>query len=134
MVPDRGFTKQLKALDPNLEVVWDWGAGKWEIWCFPENTDAYHVTTVQTKGRSYRELGADVLLKLQMNMKLGPDAILKYLEECDEQIRRRKQEEFREKIQSIAIDTFWNVNTKFLQVPKEYLINPTGAGKLREVV
>ena len=36
MVPDRGFKKQLKAIDKELDVVWDWGSEKWEIWKFPE--------------------------------------------------------------------------------------------------
>ena len=63
MVPDKGFTKQLKKIDPELEVCWDWGAEKWEIWCFPtDGRDAYMVTRVQAKGKSYRELGQDVLM------------------------------------------------------------------------
>ena len=77
MVPDRGFRRQLKSLDKTLEVVWDWGAEKWEIWCFPEGERLpYHVTTVQTKYRTYRELGADVLVSLQQSMQLGYDNII----------------------------------------------------------
>ena len=31
MVADLGFKKQLQALDPELDVVWDWGSARWEI-------------------------------------------------------------------------------------------------------
>ena len=98
MVRDRGLRKQVKALDPTLEVVWDWGAEKWEIWCVPEGERLpYHVTTVQTKDRSYRELGADILVALQQTMQLGYDNIIKYLDEHNDQILRRKRQEFMDK-------------------------------------
>ena len=73
MVADVGFKKQLWALDPELDIVWDWAAGKWEIWKFPgqqkkkikdlQDPKAKHVTTIQTKDRKFRELGADILLR-----------------------------------------------------------------------
>ena len=107
MVPDRGFRKQLKTLDPTLEVVWDWGAEKWEIWCMPEGGKLpYHVTTIQTKNRSYRELGADVLVSLQQSMQLGYDNIIKYLDEHNEQIQRRKRRDFLDKIEWSTRDNF----------------------------
>jgi len=74
MVADVGFKKQLWALDPELDTVWDWGSNKWEIWRFPGqakkkvkriDNKAFHMLTVQTQGRTFRELGADILLKLQ---------------------------------------------------------------------
>ena len=67
MTPDKGFVKQLKMLDKEFEVVWDWSSEKWEIWKFPKEfgKEPYHVTTVQTKDKNYRELGADILLQLQ---------------------------------------------------------------------
>ena len=107
MVPDRGFLKQLKVLDPTLEVVWDWGAEKWEIWCFP--TDGrlpYHVTTVQTTNRSYRELGADLLVSLQQAMHLGYDNVIKYLDEHNNQILRRKRQSFLDKVQWATRDNY----------------------------
>ena len=67
MKPDKGFVKQLKKLNKDFEVVWDWASEKWEIWSFPKELgrDPYHVTTVQGKNKTYRELGADILLNLQ---------------------------------------------------------------------
>ena len=107
MVPDRGFLRQLKALDSTLEVVWDWGAEKWEIWCFPKDGKLpYHVTTVQTKNRSYRELGADILVSLQQTMQLGYDSIIKYLDEHNNQILRRKRQDFTDKIQWAVRDNY----------------------------
>lgn len=134
MIPDRGFTKELKILDKDLEVVWDWGSEKWEIWKFPEGQPGYHVTTVQTTGRTYKELGADVLLNLQMNIQLGPENVIKYLEEHEEQLRRRRMEEFRAKIDAIARETFINIHCKIIQVPEKYKIEPTQTQKIVGVV
>ena len=111
MVPDRGFRKQLKALDKTLEVVWDWGAAKWEIWCFPDDGKLpYHVTTVQTKNRTYRELGADVLVSLQQSMHLGYENIIKYLDEHNEQIMRRKRQDFLDKISWVTRDNYMTIH------------------------
>lgn len=125
MVPDRGFSKQLHILDPELEVAWDWGSEKWEIWRFPKDgTAAFHVMTVQTKDRGYRELGADVLLKLQWGdpARFTKKQLIDYFDELDKQERRRKAEAFREKIRAIAMDSFINIHCKIIQVPKEYSV------------
>lgn len=106
MVPDRGFVKQLKKLDENLEVVWDWGSEFWEIWDFPKEGEPYMVTRVQTKDRNYRELGADILLSIQKSMFLGIDKILEYIDEQNAQIQRRKRQEFIDKIQWISRDNY----------------------------
>lgn len=125
MIPDAGFTKQLHCLDKEYEVAWDWGSEKWEIWKFPRNgDDAYCVQVVQTKDKSYKELGADVLLKLQAGRleRFEPGQLVKYFEEMDKQVRRRKEKEFREKIKDIALDSFYNIHCMKIQVPKEYAI------------
>lgn len=126
MIPDRGFKKQLKAIDSELDVVWDWGSEKWEIWKFPEDsTEPFHVTTVQTKKKSYKELSADVLLQLQRwhPSKVGAKELLAYLEETEEQVRRRKMREFKNKIEAIANETFDYVRGVVkLQVPRKYKI------------
>lgn len=125
MVPDRGFTKQLHALDDELEVGWDWGLEKWEIWRFPKNgEEAYHIMTVQTKGRKYRELGADILLKLR---ELDPNRFssgqyVEYFEEMDNQVRRRKMKDFKDLIHDIALDSFLNIHCKIIQVPQKYAV------------
>lgn len=127
MVPDKGFKKQLKMLRESYDVVWDWGAAKWEIWDFPtDGREAYHVATVQTKDRSYREVGQDVLLQLQKGELLGQQYTLSqlcnYFDELDNQVRRRKAKEFSDKIKDIARDTFINIHCKIITVPREYSI------------
>lgn len=125
MLPDKGFLKQLKLLKKSYEVVWDWGMEKWQIWDFPKNGGLPgHVATVQTKDRGYRELGADVLLKLQAGdpNKFSVDELCAYFDEMDNQVRRKRMKEFRAKIESIAHDTFTNIHCKIIQVPKEFSV------------
>ncbi len=119
MVPDRGFTKQLKCLDPELGVVWNWGQNIWEIWRFPKDKkDSHHVLSVRTKGKTYRELGTDILLKLQESWQLGNltvNQLASYLDELDNQVQRRKAKDFSDKIQDIARETM-NFASGVLQV------------------
>jgi len=125
MVPDKGFTKQLKCLDPEFDVVWDWGSEKWEIWKFPTDTgrEDHHVLTVQTKGKTYRELGSDILVKLQAGQvwnRYSVDQLCDYLEELDNQVRRRKAKDFQNKIESITLETFnYARGVLQIQVPRE---------------
>lgn len=127
MVPDRGFVKQLKKLCPTFEVVWDKGAKKWEIWDFPEQIEPYMVMRVGTKEKSYRELSTDILLQLQKNIffqnNFTTKQICDYLDEMDNQVQRRKEKDFRNRIQSIAKDTFLHVyGTPLVSVPRQYKI------------
>ncbi len=119
MVPDRGFQKQLKCLDEELDVVWNWGQDIWEVWRFPKDgKDAHHVLSVRTKGKTYRELGADILLQLQEGWQLGNlsvNQLASYLDELDNQVIRRKAKDFSEKINAIARDTM-NYASGVLQV------------------
>jgi len=122
MVPDKGFTKQLKILDPELEVAWDWGSAKWEIWRFPKDgTSAFHIMTVQTKDMTYRELGADVLLKLQAGdpARFSKGELVRYLDELDAQDRRRKEMDFKNLLRDIATDSWANIHCKIIQVPEK---------------
>ena len=124
MVPDKGFAKQLKALDPELRAVWDWGSTKWEIWRFPEDgKDSSHVMTVETKGKNYRELGTDILLKVR---EADPwrfpstKALIAYFEELDNQVQRRQAKDFKNKIESIAKETFnYAQGIMQVQVPRK---------------
>jgi len=126
MVPDRGFTKQLKKLNEDYEVVWDWGSAKWEIWEFPsDGREAYHVLTVETQDKEYRQLGADILLKLQQidPKKIGAKEILAYLEEMDAQERRKRRQAFKDRIESISRETFsYAMGILQVAVPREYSI------------
>ncbi len=122
MVPDRGFTKQLAALDKELKVLWDWGSEKWEIWRFPrDGKEAFHCLTVQTKDKNYRELGSDILLKLQASdpWRYSLKDLIRYFDEMDNQILRRKRKKFKQKMKDIAMDTFVNIHCKIIQVPEK---------------
>ena len=136
MTPDKGFTKQLKKLDKDLEVMWDWGSEVWEIWCFPtDGRGDYLVTRVMGKGKSYRELGQDVLLNIQMHMSIGPENILDYLDEHNNQLERRKAKDFKNKIRDMALDAFTPLFEYSIQVPKDYdKIEKTGVQKILEVI
>jgi len=141
-VADVGFKKQLWALDPELDVVWDWGAGKWEIWRFPGQEKkknkvidhrAFHVMTVQTKDRTFSELGADILLKLQAGdtRRYSLKQLCDYFDQMDENIRRAKERELRNKIESIALETFdFARGVLKVQVPRSFKIQRAIVGEM----
>jgi len=124
MVPDWGFTKQLHALDPELDVVWNWGKDKWEIWRFPrDGREPFHMITVQTKNKTYRELGADILLKLQEGdpHRYTLKELINYFEEMDRQAERRRAAELRDKIRTLAKETNrYARGILTVQVPRVY--------------
>ena len=126
MKPDKGFVKQLKKLNKDFEVVWDWASEKWEIWSFPKELgrDPYHVTTVQGKNKTYRELGADILLNLQWGKpgRFTLKELTDYFDEMDNQNRRRKMKDFKNKIGDITRETKTYVNTMLFQVPRSMSI------------
>ena len=141
MVASVGFKKQLWALDPRLDVVWNWAKAKWEIWSFPGqekkvkkrfDEKALHIMTVQTKGRTFRELGADVLLKLQAGdtTKYTLKQLVAYFDQMDDNIMKAKEKELRNKVKDIALDTFDYVRGVVkLQVPRSYKLGRTIAGE-----
>ena len=117
MVADVGFKKQLWALDPELDVVWDWAGCKWEIWKFPGqagravkrvNHLAHHIMTIQTSKRTFRELGADIILKLQLGdtHKYSLKQLVSYFDKMDDNITRAKAKAFQNHIEAISLDTF----------------------------
>ena len=132
MVADIGFKKQLWTLDPELDIVWDWGSSKWEIWRFPGQAKkkvkrmdhkAFHMMTVQTQKRTFRELGADILLKLQVGdpTRYSLNELCAYFDQLDDNIQRAKEKDFRNKMRDVVFDTFDYVRgvTK-IQVPLKY--------------
>ena len=125
MIPDKGFTKQLKTLNKDFEVVWNWLYHRWEIWEMRTELQPYCVMAIQNKDRSYRELGQDILLHLQQNIhfqnSFTANEIVNYLAELDNQVRRRKMRDFQNKIQSIALDTRQYIHNQVVQVPANYL-------------
>ena len=132
MVADIGFKKQLWALDKRLDVVWNWAKRKWEIWSFPGqegvkkkkfDSRSRHVMTVQTKNRTFRELGADILLKLQAGdtTKYTLKELVAYFDQMDANVQRAKERELRNKIRDIALETFdYTRGVLKLQVPRTY--------------
>lgn len=135
MVPDRGFTKQLKCLNPEFDVVWDWGSANWEIWRFPKEKEKEpnHVMTIRTANKTYRELGADILLKLQEGrqlLELSLNQLTNYFDEMDNQVERRKAQDFKNKIESITKETQqYARGVLSIQVPKKFKIARVIGGK-----
>jgi len=137
MVADIGFKKQLWALDPELDVVWDWASQKWEIWRFPGQAKkvtkvmdhrAKHMMTVQTDDRSFRELGADILLTLQKSdpTKYTLNELCDYFDRMDDNIRRAKERELSNMISAITLETFdWVRGVLKVQVPFKYQVSPS---------
>lgn len=132
MVADVGFKKQLWALDPRLDVVWNFQKCKWEIWSFPGQEKkvkkvfddrAILIMTVQTQGRTFRELGADIFLNLQAGdtTKYSLKQLVAYFDQMDDNIQRAKERELRARIKDIALETFdYTRGVLKLQVPREY--------------
>ena len=110
-------------LDKHLDVMWNWVNENWSIWYFPDDFGAepYHVTTVCGKGKSYRELGQDILLSIQqaLTFRADPDKLLDYIEEHNNQIRRRREKDFKDKIRQISKETYNYVHGVLqVQVPR----------------
>ncbi len=129
MAPDKGFTKQLKKLNPDYEVVWNWGWEKWAIWCWKQFEEPYDVLTVQTKDKNYRKVGQDIIIKLTEYSwkRYSAKELADYFDEMDRQEQRRKEKDFMNKIESITLDTFrWQVGIPQFQVPKQYLVDERG--------
>jgi hypothetical protein len=144
-VADIGFKKQLWTIDPELDVVWDWGSKKWEIWKFPGqpkklkkkmDTQAHHVMTIQTQNRSFRELGADVLLRLQQinPERVGYKELFDYFDKMDDNLKRAKAKALEEKIGSISKEVDWLFRGHRSQVPKNYIINVPKSQKVLGVL
>ena len=136
MIADLGFKKQLWALDAELDVVWDWAGSKWEIWKFPGqgkkkvkrmDWKSYHVMTIQTKKRTFRELGADILLKLQLGdpHRYTLKEFVAYFDQLDENVRRAKQKKFEDEMYARHAETFWYHRGLRKSVPQSYSLKPS---------
>lgn len=136
-VADVGFKKQLWALDPEYDVVWDWASGKWEIWKFPgqalkkyknpADPKAFHVMTVQTQDRSFRELGADIILHLQQwsMSRWSAKQLADYFDQMDDNIIRARERDTMNKLEAIRLETDLFVRgVPISQVPFNYQVKP----------
>jgi hypothetical protein len=115
-VGDVGFKKQLWTLDPELDVVWNNIINRWEIWKFPGQKNrkikaldprAKFVMAVQTKNRTFRELGADILLQLQEFSfeRFTVKQLCEYLDKQDDNIRRAKRKQLEDNITAMIKET-----------------------------
>lgn len=133
-VADLGFKKQLWALDPELDVVWDWASSRWEIWRFPGqqkkkvkriDNKSYHIMTVQTQGRTFRELGADIILKLQKGdtHRFSTKELIRYFDQMDKNVQRERRRKMRDQISSRSKEVAWYLygNPYRAQVPKRFM-------------
>lgn len=130
MVADIGFKRQLQALDPELDIVWN--GAKWEIWRFPgqgkklkkiASKRAVHVMTVQTSGRSFRELGADILLKLQAGdtRRFSTKELCDYFDKLDDNIERAKRKRVEDWFDSRRREVAWFTRGLRVSVPRRFL-------------
>ena len=130
MVADVGFKRQLSALDPELDIVWN--GTKWEIWRFPGQgkrvkkvigSKAVHVMTVQTMGRTFRELGADILLTLRKGdlTKYTLKEICNYFDAMDDNIQRAKAKKMENWFTDRRKEVDWYTRGLRLNVPKRFL-------------
>jgi hypothetical protein len=131
MVADIGFKKQLWALDSELDIVWDWAAKKWEIWRFPGqarslrkhlDVKAHHVLTIQTQQRTFREIGADILLKLQQSdpTRYSLNELVAYFDKMDDNLKRSKERNLVNTIESIGNEVRWFFRGLRVQVPRRF--------------
>lgn len=130
MVADIGFKRQLRALDPELDVVWS--GSKWEIWRFPGQKErvkkiaskrATHVMTVQTRKRTFRELGADILLKLQAGdlRKYSVKEINDYFDAMDDNIQRAKMKKIENMLEDRRKEFEWYGKGLRVSIPERFL-------------
>jgi len=122
MIPDPSFIRQLRALDPELFVQWDWGAQKWEIWRKPKGKPSFHMMTVQNQDRTYRELGADILLKLQAGdpQRYTLKQMVDYFNAMDDAILASKKRAIDNFVESAVKEHLWYIAGYRAQVPRCY--------------
>jgi hypothetical protein len=130
MVADVGFKRQLRILDKELDVVWN--GSKWEIWRFPgqkgkvkkiSDPRAIHVMTVQTQKRTFRDLGADILLKLRAGdlHKYSTKQIMDYLDAIDDNIQRAKRKDFEGWFDDRKAEVAWYTRGLRVSIPKRFM-------------
>jgi len=133
MVASVGFKKQLWALEPELDVVWNFVGKRWEIWRFPGqkkeikkkwNDRAHHVMTIKGEDGSYRDVGADVLLNLQKGdtHRYSLKQLVDYFDQMDKNIQREKEKKLMNLISAMNRDMLEYTGSRKIAVPKEYMI------------
>ena len=130
MVADVGFKRQLRALDPELDLVW--AGSKWEIWRFPgqgkrvkklASKRAVHVMTIQTEGRSFREVGADVLLQLQAGdtQRFSTKELCDYFDKMDDNLERAKRKRLESWFDDRRREVAWYTRGLRVAVPRRFM-------------
>ena len=122
MVPDPAFVRQLRILDPKAFVQWDWGSQRWEIWRKPEGKEPIMLLRVEAKDKSYRELGADVLLKLQEGdpRRFSLKQLVQYFNAMDDRVAEAKEREFRNRFEAVHRERRWFFKGLRVSVPKAW--------------
>ena len=142
MVADIGFKRQLRALDAELDIVWN--GIRWEIWRFPgqgkrvkklADPRATHVMTVQTQGRTFRELGADILLKLQAGdtQRFSTKELVEYFNALDDNLERAKTKKFEDWFDARKREVAWFTRGLRVSVPKRFMGGHLLAGPTKEL-
>ena len=145
MVASLGFKKQLWVLDKALDVVWNEAIKRWEIWKFPGqeekkkkfwNDQAFHVMTVQTKEKDYRQLGTDVLLSLQKGdtRKFSVKQLADYFEAMDRNIMREREKKFLDEVHARNKDWAWYATAVRQPVPREYIFETPSTLRVQRAI
>lgn len=149
MVADVGFKRQLQALDKELDIVWN--GNKWEIWRFPgqgknvkklASSRACHVMTVQTTDRNFKELGADIILKLQAGdtRRFSTKELCNFFDAMDDNIQRARVKKIENWFDSRKREVAWYTRGLRVTVPKRFLVGsvmlegPTQNIKVRRAI
>jgi hypothetical protein len=98
--------------------------------------------TVQTRGRTFRELGADILLNLRKGdlTKYSLKEICNYFDAMDDNIQRAKEKDMENWFTDRRKEADWYTRGLRLSVPKRFLAGsimlegPTKALKVRRAI
>jgi hypothetical protein len=145
MIASLGFKKQLWTLDKSFDVVWNELGKKWEIWKFPGqeekkkkvwNDQAFHVMTVQTKDKDYRQLGADIFLSLQKGdtRKFSAKQLAAYFDAIDRNVMRAKEKKLIDEIHARNKDWAWYATAVRQPVPKEYIFETPNTLRVQRAI
>lgn len=143
MIPDPGFVRQLRILDPELFVQWNWLLKRWEIWRKPRGKEPFFCLRIENQNKTFRQLGADILLKLQAGdpHRYSLNQLVQYFDAIDQHVKTTKQRDFVNKIEAIGKESRWYMAGLRVQVPRRFesiayqiKSKPSNLSRIAEVV
>ena len=88
------------------------------------SSKACHVMTVQTGKRSFRELGADIILNLQAGdtRRFSTKELCNFFDDMDDKIKREKVKKVEDWFDSRRREVAWYTRGLRVTVPKRFLV------------